>query len=62
MTGLFKPSPPTLWFDDIDNDFVVLLLLADVGVINPYKSLSLPKYGCKESDRSLIPLWWGGWE
>jgi len=46
----------------IDDDFVVLLLLADMGVINPYESLSLPEYGCKESDRSRIPLWWGGWE
>ena len=24
--------------------------------------ISLPEYGCKESDRSRIPLWWGvGW-
>jgi len=50
-----------LWFNDIDDDFV-LLLLADMGVINLYESLSLPEYGCKESDWSLINSWWGGWE
>jgi len=41
----------------IDDDFVVLLIVADMGVINPDESLSLPEYGCKESDYSLIPLW-----
>ena len=34
--------------------------VADVGVFNPLISPSLSEE--KESDWSLIPSWWGGWE
>ena len=33
---------------------------ADVGVFNPLISPTLPED--KESDWSLIPSWWKGWE
>jgi hypothetical protein len=33
---------------------------ADIGVFNPLISPSLSEE--KESDWSLIPSWWGGWE
>ena len=48
------------WFDDINDDFLAfLLLVADMGVINPYESLSSPEYGCEEGDWPLISSY--GW-